>query len=145
MSKKRYIKSSVGTSLSLSRTQQKLEHPEGKRLVLDIYREGAKHVTAAEVQWAKTILADELKNDIYKRVLEGVNDYRQKAFALMAEDSGNPDSDAWFENFSYELLERYKNHTNGITEVGITNIANEEHKPVIVDREESGWWKRLKG
>ena len=137
------VRSSLNpSSLALSTTSDLVEGVARSREVRDIYREGIKHLVAERIQALKIETANDLANDVYRHALREAEEFSRDAFTRLNQAGRDPEHQAYYHSLVSGLLARYENHLNGLVEVGVTNIATEAHKPVIVPKEERRGWFR---
>lgn len=130
------------TNRSLANAEDKIERFSSNRDVEDIYKEGVKHIAAEQIQAAKATAAVTLTTEVYDHALNTGDQFARKAYARIDEASHSEESQAASQALTNSLMARYNAHINGIVEVGVTGIARELHKEVILPKEEKRGWFR---
>ena len=126
----------------LTTAQNKVERYSGHADVADIHKEAVKHIVAQQMQAAKTVSAVNLATQIYDQALKTADTFARQAFARAEAGERSDESHAYYHSLSNGLLTRYQAHLNGIVEVGVTGIAQEIYKEVIVQKpQKRGWFK----
>ena len=139
------IKRINSNSIELAAAKNNIERYAESREANEIYKEGVKSVIAERVHAAKVKIAIDLSQDLYSHAAQTADEFSREAFARLDAKTGNVERDDYFESILHGqdgLLERFGNHLKGLLEVGMTNIALEVHKPVIVQKEEKKGWFR---
>jgi hypothetical protein len=114
--------------------------PEGKQAE-DVYQQGLTHLVAQRMQAAKTAHAVSLAQDLYAHAMNTSSELLQESDKLLKE-ARSPQVQTQYESLSTELTDQFARHVKGTLEVGMTAIAREVHKEVIVPKpEKKGWFK----
>jgi hypothetical protein len=133
-----------GTSLATNKAEKQMARHDGERAIEAIYREGDRHYTAQLVQHVKVVKARELIQEIHTRRVELADDFRREVFARAAQETGNTDSDEWFDQFVVGSVEMYGRHSMGLAEAGVRSIAELAYLTTLVEVEKPrGWRTRL--
>ena len=114
----------------------------GSRETTEVRKEGAKHLVAQQLQGAKTVAAVSLTTEVYRHALSSADQLKNDAYKRLEQGHRSTQHQADYEQVHGQLMTRYDQHVVGIVEVGVTAIAREVHRDVIVPKEpKKGWFK----
>lgn len=129
------------TEHTLATVEHQVSRYASDQEVADIIKEGARQIAAEQMQAAKTKTAIALANEVYDHALATAEAFKKRAYKRLEEER-SPDHQADYEALHDSLMARYNSHLLGIVEVGVTAMAREVHKDVIVPRPERRGWFR---
>lgn len=130
------------TNRGVTRADMTLARFAGSRDIEDVFKEGAKHLAAQEMQAAKTTKGVELTNGVYEYTLKTTDGFKHTAYQRLEQSRRSPEEQEDYQGLHQQLMGQYNQHIRGIVAVGIETIAHEVRKDVIVPKPEKRGWFR---
>ena len=131
-----------GTGFDLATSDGRMNQYEYTPDAEAIYREGKLHEVAQLVYQRKTIKAINLTERIAQEAVLSASKFSAETFDLVEHVCRTPSQQAYFEAAVQPILSMFPELIRGIAQVGVTNIAQEQARNVVVKPPRKWFWEK---